>query len=203
MKYLFGLLVACLLATAAAAESAPDLLVQSVTHDVLELVRQDKDMQNGNSKKILALVEDKILPHFNFRHMTLLALGREGRQATPPQLALLTDEFRSLLVRTYSKALTEYRNQEIVFKPFKAAPADTDVKVRTEVRQSGGKPVQIDYYLEKLPDGWKVYDVEVAGASLVTNYRSSFAQEIQKGGIDGLIRSLQSKNKSTPAAKAS
>jgi phospholipid transport system substrate-binding protein len=196
MKYLLGLLAAFLFSvTAGASDLAPDVLVKNVTNDVLDTVRKDKDIQNGNSKKTLELVETKILPHFNFPRMTQLALGREGRQATPEQMKILVDEFRNLLVRTYSKALTEYRNQEINFKPFKMAAADADVKVRTEVKQSGGKPVQIDYYLEKANAGWKVYDIEVGGVSLVTNYRSSFAQEIQKGGIDGLIRSLQAKNK--------
>ena len=201
MKFLLGLLAACLFSVAAvAADLPPDELVRNVTNEVLDAVRQDKDIQNGNSKKVLELVEAKILPHFNFQRMTQLAMGREGRQATPEQLRVLTDEFRNLLVRTYSKALTEYRNQEISFKPFKMTATDTDVKVRTEVKQSGGKPIGIDYYLEKAA-GWKVYDIEVGGASLVTNYRSSFAQEIQKGGIDGLIRSLQAKNKTgSPAA---
>jgi phospholipid transport system substrate-binding protein len=196
MKYLLGLLAAFLFSvTAGASDLAPDVLVKNVTNDVLDTVRKDKDIQNGNSKKTLELVETKILPHFNFPRMTQLALGREGRQATPEQMKILVDEFRNLLVRTYSKALTEYRDQEISFKPFKMAAADADVKVRTEVKQSGGKPVQIDYYLEKSSAGWKVYDIEVGGVSLVTNYRSSFAQEVQKGGIDGLIRSLQTKNK--------
>lgn len=201
MKYLLGLLAAFLFSvTAGASDLAPDVLVKNVTNDVLDTVRKDKDIQNGNSKKTLELVETKILPHFNFPRMTQLALGREGRQATPEQMKMLVDEFRNLLVRTYSKALTEYRDQEISFKPFKMAAADADVKVRTEVKQSGGKPVQIDYYLEKSSAGWKVYDIEVGGVSLVTNYRSSFAQEIQKGGIDGLIRSLQVKNKSGDAS---
>jgi phospholipid transport system substrate-binding protein len=196
MKYLLGLLAAFLFSvTAGASDLAPDVLVKNVTNEVLDTVRKDKDIQNGNSKKTLELVETKILPHFNFPRMTQLALGREGRQASPEQMKILVDEFRNLLVRTYSKALTEYRDQEISFKPFKMAAADADVKVRTEVKQSGGKPVQIDYYLEKSSAGWKVYDIEVGGVSLVTNYRSSFAQEIQKGGIDGLIRSLQTKNK--------
>jgi phospholipid transport system substrate-binding protein len=201
MKYLLGLLATLLFSlTAVAADLAPDVLVKDVTTEVLDIVRKDRDIQNGNTKKTLDLVETKILPHFNFQRMTQLAMGREGRQATPEQLKVLVDEFRILLVRTYSKALTEYREQEISFKPLKMAAADTDVKVRTEVKQSGGKPVQIDYYLEKLAAGWKVYDIEVGGVSLVTNYRSSFAQEIQKSGIDGLIRSLQTKNKSGDAA---
>jgi len=206
MKTLLGLLSAFLISAflpaAAAAELAPDALVKTVTNEVLDAVRQDKDIRNGNSKKVLELVETKILPHFNFYRMTQLALGREARKASPEQMKVLVDEFRTLLVRTYSKALTEYRDQEIVFKPFKMAPTDTDVRVRTEVKQSGGKPVEIDYYLEKGGQGWKVYDIEVAGASLVTNYRSTFAQEIQKGGVDGLIKSLQEKNKALETAPA-
>ena len=197
MKRLMGLMAALLFATTVfAAELAPDQLVRDVTNEVLDIVRKDKDIQAGNSKKTIDLVEAKVLPHFNFQRMTQLALGREARQASPEQSKLLVEEFRELLVRTYSKALTEYRSQEIVFKPFKMTPAETDVKVRTEIRQSGGKPVPLDYYLEKNATGWKVYDMEVGGVSLVTNYRSTFAQEIQKGGIDGLIRSLQAKNKS-------
>lgn len=197
MKTLLGLLAAFLFSsTAIAADLAPDVLVKNVTNEVLDAVRKDKDLQNGNSKKTLEIVETKILPHFNFQRMTQLAMGREGRQATPEQLKILVDEFRNLLVRTYSKALTEFRNQEITFKPLKFSPADTDVKVRTDVKQTGGKPMQLDYYLEKTAAGWKVYDVEVGGVSLITNYRSTFGQEIQKNGVDGLIRSLQAKNKS-------
>ncbi len=207
MKTLLGLLTTFFITCTAAASDAkiaPDVLVKNVTHEVLDTVRQDKDIRNGNSKKVLELVETKILPHFNFTRMTQLALGRDARQVQPEQMKVLVDEFRTLLVRTYSKALTEYRDQEIVFKPFKMAPTDTDVRVRTEVKQSGGKPVSIDYYLEKGDHGWKVYDIEVAGASLVTNYRSTFAQEIQKSGVAGLIKSLQEKNKTleAPPAKA-
>lgn len=197
MKYLMGLLAGLwLIANVGAADIvAPDLLVKNVTGEVLEIVRKDRDIQSGNTQKTLELVETKVLPHFEFQHMTQLALGREWRQASPEQAKLLVGEFRALLVRTYSKALTEYRDQEVVFKPFKMAPNDADVKVRTEIRQSGGKPVQLDYYLEKTPVGWKVYDLEVGGISLVTNYRSSFAQEIRAGGMEGLIRNLQAKNK--------
>lgn len=204
MKFLLGLLAALLFSvTAVAADDlAPDVLVKNVTNEVLDAVRKDKDIQNGNSKKTLELVETKILPHFNFQRMTQLAMGREGRKATPDQLKVLTDEFRNLLVRTYSKALTEFRNQEIVFKPLKMAPTDTDVKVRTEIKQSGGKPVPLDYSLEKTPAGWKVYDVEVGGVSLITNYRTTFGQEIQNNGVDGLIRTLQAKNKTVDASAA-
>lgn len=196
MKHWLGLFMAFFVATVAAADAAPDVLVKDVTNEVLDIVRKDKDIQNGNTKKTIELVETKVLPHFNFERMTKLALGREARQATPEQIKTLTVEFRTLLVRTYSKALTEYRDQQITFKPTKMADSDTDVKVRTEIRQSGGKPIPLDYYLEKNA-GWKVYDLEVGGVSLVTNYRSSFASEIQSGGIDGLIRNLQAKNKAS------
>ncbi|MCX8085504.1 MAG: ABC transporter substrate-binding protein [Rhodocyclaceae bacterium] len=203
MKHWLNLLAALFFtASVAAADLPPDQLVKDVTNEVLDIVRQDKDIQSGNTKKTLALVETKVLPHFNFTRMTQLALGKEARKASPEQLAALTEEFRTLLVRTYSKALTEYRDQQIVFKPTKIEAGATDVKVRTEIKQSGGKPISLDYYLEKQPAGWKVYDVEVGGVSLVTNYRASFAQEIQAGGIDGLIKSLQAKNKSGEAAKS-
>ncbi|MBS3936465.1 MAG: ABC transporter substrate-binding protein [Sulfuritalea sp.] len=201
MKYLLGLLAAFLLSiSAGAAELAPDALVRNVTSEVLEIVRKDRDIQAGNSRKTLELVETKVLPHFNFQRMTQLAMGREGRQATPEQLRILTEEFRDLLVRTYSKALTEFRGQEIIYRPFKMAPGETDVRVRTEIRQTGSKPLAFDYYLERTAASWKVYDVEVGGVSLVTTYRSSFGQEIQRNGIDGLIRSLQARNRSSEIA---
>lgn len=208
MKYLIGLIAGLwfgFAASAGANDLGPDLLVKNVTNEVLEVVRKDKDIQAGNTKKTLGLVEAKVLPHFNFQRMAQLALGREWRQATPDQSKILVDEFRDLLVRTYSKALTEFRDQEISFKPFKMAAADTDVKVRTEIKQTGGKPVQLDYFLEKGAAGWKVYDLEVGGVSLVTNYRSSFAQEVRANGIDGLIRTLQAKNQAAdtpPPSKA-
>jgi phospholipid transport system substrate-binding protein len=193
---LIGLFAALLFAVSAgAADIPPDVLVKNVTNEVLDIVRKDKEIQSGNTKKTLDLVETKVLPHFNFPRMTQLALGRDGRQASPEQMKVLVEEFRDLLVRTYSKALTEFRDQQISFKPFKMEAADTDVKVRTEIKQSGGKGIPLDYYLEKTAAGWKVYDLEVAGASLVTNYRSTFAQEIRANGVDGLIRSLQTKNK--------
>lgn len=196
MKRIFAtlaLLVAPLVALAA--DVAPDVLVKDVTNDVLAIVRQDKAIQSGDTRKAVELVEAKVLPHFNFKHMTALAVGRDWRQATPEQQDQLTDAFRNLLVRTYSNALTQYRDQVIEFKPMRAQPEDTDVQVRLEVKQPGAKPVQIDYSLEKTPAGWKVYDMVVAGVSLVTNYRGSFAQEIKTGGIDGLLKALQAKNR--------
>ena len=175
-------------------DSGPDALVKSVTNEVLDIVRKDKDIQSGNHQKAIALVEAKVLPHFDFSHMTRLSLGRDWRKASPEQQKLLADEFRTLLVRTYSSALNEYKSQAIEFKPFKMKPGDTDVKVRTQISQPGGRPIPLDYYLEKLPQGWKVYDIEVDGISLVINYRESFAAEVRRGGIDGLIKSLQTKN---------
>ena len=203
MKYLLAALFGLLTTFGATAQGlAPDALVKSVTNDVLEIVRKDKDIQAGNTRKAVELAEAKVLPHFDFAHMTRLAVGKAWRQASPAQQKALTDEFRTLLVRTYSKALTEYRNQAIDFKPVKMQPADTDVVVRTLVQQPGNKPVEIDYSLDKTDQGWKVYDISVAAVSLVTNYRSSFTQEISAGGIDGLIGTLHAKNSGGEAAVA-
>ena len=196
MKKLFALFFAGFVATAAYAQEVPDALVQHVTDDVLEIIRKDKDIQNGDTHKVIELVDKKVLPNFNFTHMTSLALGKEWRKASPQQQQQLTAEFKTLLVRTYANALTGYKNQKVVYKPFKMAPTDTDVQVRTEVLQPGSKPVQLDYSLEKQDSGWKVYDVVVAGISLVTNYRDQFGQEVRSGGIDGLIASIAAKNKS-------
>ena len=202
MKFLFALLSGLLIANGAMAQeaTAPDVLVKNVTNEVLDIVRKDKDIQSGNTKKAIELVEAKVLPHFNFARMTQLAMARDWRQANAAQQKTLTDEFRLLLVRTYSKALTEYKNQTIDFRPFALKPSDTEVRVRTEIKQSGaGKNIELDYFLEKSPAGWKVYDIEVGGISLVTNYRDSFASEVRNNGIDGLIKTLQAKNKSGEA----
>jgi phospholipid transport system substrate-binding protein len=201
MKWLFGMVAGLVLAAGVSAqEVAPDALVKSVTDDVLDIVRKDKDIQAGSTQKAVDLIEAKVLPHFDFTRMTRLALARDWRQATPAQQKVLTDEFHTLLVRTYSKALTEYRNQTVDYKPFKMQPTDTDVRVRTEIRQPGGKPIQLDYFLDKQGSAWKVYDIEVSGISLITNYRESFAAEVRQNGIDGLIKSLQAKNKSEKVA---
>jgi phospholipid transport system substrate-binding protein len=205
MKFFATAILTMILASGIHAEEmqSPDTLIRNVTQEVLEIVRSDKDIQSGNSRKTTDLINSKVLPHFNFVHMTALAVAREWRQATPEQQKTLTDEFRSLLVRTYSKALTEYRNQTIDYKPFKMKPEDTDVRVRTQVLQSGSKPIPLDYFLEKLADGWKVYDIEVAGVSLVTSYRGEFANEIRNGGIDGLIKTIQTKNRGSSDKTAS
>lgn len=198
MKSFFAFVSGLLLFSSALAEGlAPDALVKKISNEVLEIVRTDKDIQSGNTKKAVSLVEVKILPHFDFMHMTKLALGREWRQTTLAQQKALATEFQTLLVRTYSKALTEYKNQTIEFKPFTLPAGATDAKVRTEVKQPGAaKPFQLDYYLDKSDADWKVYDVEVGGISLVTTYRESFTTEIRNSGIDGLIKSLRDKNQS-------
>jgi phospholipid transport system substrate-binding protein len=198
MKWLLAMLTGVSLVSAAQAQElvAPDVLIKNVTSEVLEIVRKDKDIQSGNYKKAIELVEAKVLPNFNFSRMTALAMARDWRVATPAQQKILTDEFHTLLVRTYSKALSEYRSQSVEFKPFKMNAADTDVKVRTQINQGGGaKPITLDYFLEKVAAGWKVYDIEVGGISLVTNYREFFATEVRNGGIDGLIKALQAKNR--------
>jgi len=196
MKKIVAFFFAGLIAAAVQAQEAPDALIKQVTEDVLEIVRNDRDIQSGNTQKAIDLVDKKVLPHFNFPHMTALALGKDWRKATPQQQQQLTAEFRTLLVRTYSNALTGYKNQKIVYKPFKMNAGETDVLVRTEVLQPGSKAVQLDYSLEKLESGWKVYDMTVAGISLVTNYRDQFAQEVRNGGIDGLVATVAAKNKS-------
>jgi len=186
---------------AQAQETAPDVLVKNVTTEVLDIIRKDKDIKAGSTKRAIELVEQKVLPHFNFTRMTALAVGKDWRQATDAQKKALTEAFKELLVRTYSNALIAYKNETVDYKPFKMQPGETDVTVRTQIHQSGAKqPISLDYSLEKTPQGWKVYDVIVAGVSLVTNYRSSFATEVRNGGIDGLIKTLQAKNKSLEAS---
>ena len=180
---------------------APDALAKTVTQDVLEAVRADKDLQSGNSQKVLALVESKVLPHFDFARMTQLAMGRNWRQATPDQQKTVTNEFRTLLVRTYTAAFTQYRNQTVDYKPVKLAPNDTDVIVKSVINQPGAQPIAVDYGMRKGADGWKVYDVKIEGISLVENYRTTFNSEVQRGGVDGLIKALADKNRSLAQAR--
>ena len=183
------------LSVTAFAQETPDALVRNVTTEVIDIVKQDKAIQSGDQKRILDLVETKVLKHFDFTHMTALAMGREWRNASADQKTALTNEFRTLLVRTYSNALAQYKNQTIDFKPLKMQPSDTNVIVKSEVKQPGAKAIGIDYELEKGADGWKVFDVVVAGVSLVTNYRDTFTQEVRANGVDGLIKVLRDKNK--------
>lgn len=186
---------------ALAQQMAPDALVKSVTDEVLDIIRKDKDIKAGSTRRAIELVEQKVLPHFNFTRMTALAVGKDWRQASPEQQKVLTAEFRDLLVRTYSNALIAYKNETVDYRPFKTQPGETDVTVRTQIHQAGARqPITLDYSLEKNGNAWKVYDVVVAGVSLVTNYRSSFATEIRNGGIDGLIKTLKAKNSSLEAS---
>ena len=180
---------------ALAQDVAPDVLLISITTEVIAIIRQDKEIQAGNPAKLADLVETRILPHFDFTRMTRMAVARNWRLATPEQQQALTTEFKTLLVHTYSTALSDYRDQEIVYKPLRAAPDATEVTVRSEVRQSGKERLSIDYDVEKTPAGWKVYDIKIAGISLVTTYRDSFAGRVRDGGIEGLIKSLWDKNR--------
>ena len=176
------------------AQDAPDALVKRVAEDVLTTIRSDKELQAGNQAKVKEIIETKLVPHFDFARMTALAMGRNWRTATPEQQKRLTDEFRTLLVRTYSGALANYRDNTMDYKPLRMNPGDTEVTVRTEVKRQGQAAVQIDYSMEKMPDGWKAYDVIVAGVSLVTNYRDEFNDTVKSSGIDGLIAVLAKKN---------
>jgi phospholipid transport system substrate-binding protein len=183
----------------AAAELAPDALARSVTDEVLAIVRADKELAAGHPQKVAQLVETKVLPHFNFQRMTQLAVGRNWRQASPDQQKALTDEFRTLLVRTYTTAFSTYKNQTVDYRPLRMQPSDTDVIVKSLIKQPAGQPVAVDYSMEKLSGGWKVYDVKIEGISLVENYRNTFNAEIQRTGVDGLIKVLADKNKSLAA----
>lgn len=182
------------LSAQAADNSAPDLLIRQLSLDVLETVKNDKAIQGGDVKKINALVNEKIMPHVDFQRITATAVGRFWRQATPEQQQKLMDEFKVLLVRTYSGALTQIKDQSIAMKPLRAAAEDTEVVVRTEIRGRGADPIQLDYRLEKVGAIWKIYDVNVLGIWLADQYKNSFAQEIGANGIDGLIKALAAKN---------
>ncbi len=179
-----------------AQEMAPDVLVKTVTLEVVDMIQKDKDIQAGDGKKAIALIETKVLPHFNFQAMTASAVGRNWDKATADQKARLMDEFKTLLLRTYANSLASYGNQKFEFRPLRAKPTDTDVTVNVRIMQPGVQPVTIDYDMEKLLGGWKVWDVRVGGISLVANYRTEFDNVVHDSGIDGLIKALQAKNKS-------
>jgi len=179
----------------AADMQTPDVLARTVTEEVLAIVRADKDLQNGNQNKVAQLVETKILPHFNFTRMTQLAMSRNWRQSTADQQKLLVSEFQTLLVRTYTAAFTQYRNETVSYRPVRMAPDDRDVMVRSQINRPGGPPVGVDYSMERTGQGWKVYDVKIEGISLVENYRNTFNSEVQKNGVDGLIRTLSERNR--------
>jgi phospholipid transport system substrate-binding protein len=185
------------------AQESPDALIKRVSGDVLERVKTDKEMLAGDFRKLSEFVDATVMPHVNFQRMTALAVGRNWRSATPEQQKQLMAEFRVLLLRTYSGALGSVKDQAIRMKPLRAEAGDTEVVVRSEVVQPRGEPIQLDYRLEKVADGWKIYDVNVLGVWLVETYRSQFTQEVAARGIDGLIKSLSDKNKSFDPARKS
>jgi phospholipid transport system substrate-binding protein len=193
LKHLLaGLIVA--VAVGAQAQTAPDALIKQLSTEVIDTVKSDKAIQAGDLGKIIALVDAKVMPHVNFQRMTASAVGRPWREATPEQKTKLQTEFKTLLVRTYAGALTQVKDQTVALRPYRAAATDTEVVVRTEIKGKG-EPIQLDYRLEKADAGWKIYDVNVLGVWLVEQYKSSFAQEIGAGGIDGLIGKLAERNK--------
>jgi phospholipid transport system substrate-binding protein len=182
------------LAAAPASAEAPDVLVKRISNDVIDTVKSDKDIQGGNSRKIMDLVNAKILPYVDSEKMTSLAAGRFWRQASPEQQKQLSEEFRTLLVYTYSGALSQIRNETVEFKPFRADPADPEVEVRSQVNMTRGEPMTLNYRLAKSPAGWKIFDINVLGAWLVETYKGTFSSEISKGGVDGLIKKLHDRN---------
>ena len=184
----------------AAADEAPDALIKRVSAEVLDNIKSDAAVKAGDTNKVMGLVDSKIMPNVNFTRMTAAAVGRSWRTATPAQQKQLQDEFKTLLIRTYSGALSQVQDQSVSVKPLRAAAADTEVIVRTEV-VGRGDPAQLDYRMEKTPTGWKIYDLNVLGVWLVETYRTQFAQEINKNGVDGLIASLAQRNK-TNATKS-
>lgn len=180
---------------AQAPQQSPDQLVQGITTEVIGIIKKDKEIQAGNPKKIQELVETRVLPYFSFTRMTQIAMAVNWRRASPEQQQALVAEFKTLLVRTYSNALSLYRDQVIDFKPLRARPEDTEVTVRSEIRQRGQQPLALDYDMEKTAQGWKVFDVKVGGVSLISTYREDFAGQVRDAGIDGLIKVLTSKNR--------
>ncbi|MCC6474624.1 MAG: ABC transporter substrate-binding protein [Burkholderiales bacterium] len=178
---------------------APDQLVMKITTEVIGVVKEDKAIQSGDMRRIVRLVEERVLPHFNFTRMTQIAVAVNWRRATPEQQKQLVEQFRTLLVRTYSSALALYRDQEVAIKPLRARPGDTDVTVRSEIRQRGSQPLGLDYEMEKTDAGWKVYDIKVGGVSLVSTYRDEFTSQVREVGIDGLIKVLAAKNRQLEA----
>ncbi|HRK77984.1 MAG TPA: ABC transporter substrate-binding protein [Thiobacillus sp.] len=187
---------------ALAADMPPDVLARTTTQEVLAILKQDKDIQSGNQSRVYQLVEAKILPNFDFNRMTQLAVGKHWPRATAKQKQELVTEFRNLLVRTYSSSLTAFTNQTVEFKPLAMKPDETDVTVRSEIRQPGGQPIPIDYSMYKTAFGWKVYDVAIDSVSLVTNYRASFSSTIRQNGIDGLIKTLAAQSERGTAKPA-
>ena len=199
--WIIAAMLACFGASSVQAQATkgPDVLIKEVSSDVLDAVKADNSIRAGDVQKVIALVDTKVMPYVDFQRMTASAVGRYWRQATPEQQKRLQEEFKILLVRTYSGALAQVKDQTVQLKPMRSTPEDTEVVVRSEVRGKGD-PIQLDYRLEKTPGGWKIYDVNVLGVWLVENYRNSFAQEIGANGVDGLIAKLAERNKAAAAS---
>jgi phospholipid transport system substrate-binding protein len=191
----FAFATSAIAAPAPASAEAPDVLVKRISADVIDTVKADKDIQSGNRNKIMDLVQSKILPYVDAQKMTAQAAGQYWRQATPEQQKRLSEEFRTLLVFTYSGALSQIKNETVEFKPMRADPADQEVEVRSVVNVTRGEPIQLNYRLAKTPAGWKIFDINVLGAWLVETYKGNFKAEINKSGIDGLIAKLAERNK--------
>jgi len=194
-KYVLMLALTLAAPVALAQGVAPDALLRAVSVKVIDIIRHDQGFQGADSAKIVSLVEANIAPLFDFAHMTRLAMARNWRLASPGQQSVLTEEFKTLLVRTYSIALAQYRDQVVDFKQLRAAPRATEVTVKSEVKQRGKQRMTLDYEMQKTPAGWKIYDVKVAGVRLVTTYREVFAEEVREGGVDGLIEFLVARNR--------
>jgi phospholipid transport system substrate-binding protein len=188
-------------APSATAIAPPEALVRDLSNEVLATIKADKALASGDINRVQKLIDEKILPYVDFQKMTQLAVGRGWRQATPEQRVALTREFRTLLVRTYSGALSQVTDHQVQLRPFRAQPTDTDVLVRTSVVASRGDPIQLDYRLEKTDAGWKIYDVNILGVWLVENYKTQFASQINTGGVDGLIKTLTDRNKQLEQGK--
>ena len=202
MKRMLAAVLALVAGVAFADPTAPDALVKDVMLDIQRLIVTDKDLQEGDRAKTIRLIEDKALPHFNHVGMTTLAVGVHWRKATPEQKKRLAEAFRTLLVRTYASSLSAFGDQKFDFRPLRMKPEDTDVTVEVRVLQSGAQPLPVEYDMEKTASGWKVYDVRVGGISLVVNYRTEFAAIVRDKGIEGLIATLEEKNRSMNAPRA-
>ena len=196
LKILSAFIVATVMSAAAWAQQEPNKFVEDLSAKVIDQIKGDQQIKEGDLKRISDLVDSTLMPHVNFERMTALSVGRAWREATPEQKKQLMSEFRILLLRTYSNAFTAVRDQSVRMKPFRGDAGADEVIVRSEIVQPRGEPIQLDYRLEKADKGWKIYDVNVLGVWLVQTYRNQFAQEISAGGIDGLIKSLAEKNKS-------
>jgi phospholipid transport system substrate-binding protein len=202
---LFALTASMLLVSAARAQapaSTPDAMVRDLSNEVLNAIKADKALKSGDANRVQKLVDDKVLPYTDFQKMTQLSVGPGWRNATPEQRAALTREFRMLLVRTYSGALSQISDHKVELRPFRAQPTDTDVIVRTQVVASRGDPIQLDYRLEKTDGGWKIYDINILGVWLIENYKSQFSSQVNSSGIDGLIKTLSERNSQLAQKKA-